>query len=224
MASPGVDEPLKAPRAAAVAGLLFSTLLIASVLMVRWSIPYDPRDAGDWLATRSGTVALALNLVPFSGIAFLWFIGVLRDRLGAREDKFFSTVFFGSGLLFLAMLFFSAATTGGLVLGHAGDPERFAGSQTFAFGRLIVYEIFNIYAIKMAAVFMVVTSTLSLRTRFLPRWVAMLGYGVALLLMLNSRYVEWLILAFPSWVLLVSLAILWDNLRLRADEGARTGR
>jgi hypothetical protein len=55
---------------------------------------------------------LALYLVPFAGIAFLWFIGVLRDRLGELEDRFFATVFFGSGLLFLAMLFASAAVAG----------------------------------------------------------------------------------------------------------------
>lgn len=212
MAPSADDAPLQAPRAAAVAGLLFSTLLITSVLIVRWSIPADPREAGAWLATRSGAVALAMNLVPISGIAFLWFMGVLRDRLGAREDKLFSSVFFGSGLLFLAMLFVAAAMTGGLVLGHAADPGRFAGSPTFALSRLVVYEIFNIYAIKMAAVFIVVTSTLALRTRFLPRWAALLGYAIALALLLNSRYAEWLILAFPSWVLLVSVTILWDNL------------
>jgi hypothetical protein len=27
-------------------------------------------------------VSLALGLLPFAGIAFLWFIGVVRDRLG----------------------------------------------------------------------------------------------------------------------------------------------
>ena len=48
---------------------------------------------------------MGLYLVPFAGIAFLWFIGVVRDRIGEREDKFFATVFFGSGLLFVAMLF-----------------------------------------------------------------------------------------------------------------------
>ncbi len=55
---------------------------------------------------------MALNLVPFAGVAFLWFIGVLRDRLGQQEDRFFATVFFGSGLLFLAMLFAAAAVIG----------------------------------------------------------------------------------------------------------------
>jgi hypothetical protein len=204
---------LKVPRAAAVAGILFSLLLIASVLLVRLSVPADPREAGAWLTTRAPTVALAMNLVPFSGIAFLWFIGVLRDRLGTHEDRLFATVFLGSGLLFLAMLFVSAAMSGGLMLLHAVDPGGFAGSQTFAFARIIVYEIVNIYALKMAAVFMMVVSTIALRTRFLARWIALLGYAIALTLVLNNRYVEWMLLSFPLWVLLVSLYILWDNLR-----------
>ena len=122
MAAPAVT--LKAPRAAAIAGILFSLLLIASVLLVRVSVPADPREAGAWLTTRAPTVALAMNLVPLSGVAFLWFIGVLRDRLGMHEDRLFATVFLGSGLLFLAMLFLSAATAGGIVLLHA--PTRSA--------------------------------------------------------------------------------------------------
>lgn len=207
------DVEVKAPRAAAVAGILFSLLLIASVLLVRVSVPTDPREAGAWLTSRAPTVALAMNLVPLSGVAFLWFIGVLRDRLGMHEDRLFATVFLGSGLLFLAMLFASAAMAGGIVLLHASDPQRFAGSQTFAFGRVIIYEIVNIYALKMAAVFIMVVSTLALRTRFLARWIAFLGYAIALMLMFNSRYVEWMLLSFPLWVLLVSLFILWDNLR-----------
>ena len=54
-------------------------------------------------------------LMPFAGIAFLWFIGVVRDGFGSFEDKFFSTVFIGSGLLFLAMMFVSSAVGAGLV-------------------------------------------------------------------------------------------------------------
>src|SRR5271166_301073 len=101
---------LKTPRAAAIAGILFSVLLITGLLLFRLSVRADPLETGAWLKTRSNTVALALNLVPFAGIAFLWFIGVLRDRLGELEDRFF----LGSGLLFLAMLFASAAVAGGI--------------------------------------------------------------------------------------------------------------
>ena len=79
---------LKTPRAAAVAGVLFSVLLITGLLLLRLSVPADPLEAGAWLKINANTVALALNLVPFAGIAFLWFIGVLRDRLGELEDRF----------------------------------------------------------------------------------------------------------------------------------------
>ena len=215
MAAPAVS--LKAPRAAAVAGILFSLLLIASVLLVRVSVPADPREAGAWLTTRAPSVALAMNLVPLSGVAFLWFIGVLRDRLGEREDRFFATVFLGSGLLFLAMLFMSAAMVGGLIIAYTADPSRLIGSPSFTSARAIAYEIMNIYAIKMAGVFMIATSTLALRTSFIARWIAWLGYAVALLLLLSSRYIEGILMVFPLWVLLISLYILIDNLRQPAS-------
>lgn len=107
---------LTTPRAAAIAGILFSLLLITSLVLIRLSVPQNPGDAGDWLAGGWRTITLALNLLPFAGIAFLWFIGVVRDRLGESEDRFFATVFLGSGLLFLAMLFASAAVAGGILL------------------------------------------------------------------------------------------------------------
>src|SRR6516225_11722119 len=107
---------LKTPKAAAIAGMLFSVLLIAVFWLLRTSIPADPQEPGSWLNGNSGSVALALNLMPFAGIAFLWLIGVLRDRLGQQEDRFFATVFFGSGLLFLAMLFVAAAVIGAVIL------------------------------------------------------------------------------------------------------------
>jgi hypothetical protein len=204
---------LKAPRAAAIAGILFSILLITGVVLLRLSVPDDPLEAGAWLRTRAHVVALALNLVPFAGIAFLWFIGVLRDRMGEREDRFFATVLVGSGLLFLAMLFFSAAVAGGIIIAFAAAPERLLGSGTFALARAITYEIMNIYAIKMAGVFMIATSTLALRTGFFARWIAFLGYALALLLLLSTRNIPGILLAFPLWVLLVSLYILASDHR-----------
>ena len=61
-------------------------------------------------------VSIALHLLPFAGIAFLWFVGVVRDRLGENEDRFFATVFLGSGLLFVAMLFCAGALAAGLLV------------------------------------------------------------------------------------------------------------
>jgi fumarate reductase subunit C len=70
-----IPARLKTPRVAAVAGILFSVLLITGLLLFRLSVRADPLEAGAWLKTSSNRVALALNLVPFAGIAFLWFIG-----------------------------------------------------------------------------------------------------------------------------------------------------
>ncbi len=208
-----IDARLRAPRAAAIAGILFSVLLLVSFVLLRRAVPADPYEAGAWLKTGRNLVALALNLVPFAGIAFLWFIGVLRDRLGEREDRFFATVFLGSGLLFLAMLFLSAAVAGGLIIAQTVEPERLLGSGGFALARAISYEVLNVYALKMAGVFMIATSTLGLRTRFIPRWIAFAGYALAGLLLLNSRYLEGVLVVLPLWVLLISLYILIDNRR-----------
>ena len=204
---------LKTPRAAAIAGILFSVLLIAGLLLLRLSVRADPLEAGAWLKTSSNTIALGLNLVPFAGIAFLWFIGVLRDRLGELEDRFFATVFLGSGFLFLAMLFASAATGGGIVITYAAKPAELLGSPTFTFARAVTYEILNLYAVKMAAVFMISTSTLAIRTGIIARWIAFLGYAFALSFLLSGRYIEWILMLFPLWVLLVSIYILIDNFR-----------
>src|SRR5688572_11245736 len=92
-----LTEPaLRTPRAAAIAGIVFAVLLAISFILLRLSMPSDPLEPGRWLSTGSSTVALALNLIPFAGIAFLWFVGVLRARLGELEDRFFATVFLGS--------------------------------------------------------------------------------------------------------------------------------
>jgi hypothetical protein len=71
----------------------------------------------------------------------------------------------------------------------------------------------NLYAVKMAAVFMNSTSTLAMRTGFTPRWMALLGFACALFLLLSGRYMDWILLVFPLWVLLVSTYILMDNCR-----------
>jgi hypothetical protein len=204
---------LRTPKAAAAAGIIFSLLLIAVFVLLRMSVPADPMEPGAWLSTSARTVALALNLVPFSGIAFLWFIGVLRDRLAQREDRFFATVFFGSGLLFLAMLFVAAAAIGAIILAFVDQPKELIDSATFRFSRAFAYGLVNIYMIKIAAVFMISTSTVAVYTEFAPRWIALLGYGLALIVLFGSYYIEWSFVVFPLWVLLLSAYILIDNLR-----------
>jgi hypothetical protein len=188
---------LRTPRAAAVAGIVFSILLIISLVLVWVSVPADPQEAGTWLLRSSKTVNLALHLLPFAGIAFLWFIGVLRDRIGASEDRFFATVFLGSGLLFLAMLFACSAVAGGVIMVYGAAPGKLMESGIYTFGRTVTYEIMHVYTMKMAGVFMISTCTLSIRTGIFPRWLAFLGYALALLLLLSIGYLYWVPVVFP---------------------------
>jgi hypothetical protein len=209
---------LKTPKAAAIAGIAFSLLIFAILGLLRRSIPGDPLEAGAWLASDTRTIAVALNMVPFAGVAFLWFIGVLRDRLGHLEDRFFATVFFGSALLFLAMLFASAAMIGAIMLvASVSEPNEMISSTTFRFARAASYIIMNVYAIKMAAVFMISTSTVVVRTGIAPRWIALLGFLLALVLLIGSSFISWSFAVLPVWVLLISVHILIDNLRTPAN-------
>jgi hypothetical protein len=207
---------LRTPRAAAVAGIVFSILLVIIFWVFRSAVPADPLDPGAWLVSGSRSVAVALNLIPFAGIAFLWFIGVLRDRLGPKEDRFFATVFLGSGLLFLATLFVAATIVGALLL--IAPSTELTGTNTtpvFRFGRAAAYILINVYAIKMAGVFMISTSTVVIYTGIAPRWMAGIGYALAALVLLGSFYLNWSIMVLPTWVLLISVHILIDNFRGR---------
>jgi len=202
---------LRTPRAAAVAGILFSVLLFAVFGLMRLAVPGDPFESGAWLQGDVKHVALAINLVPFAGIAFLWFMGALRDKLGEREDQFFATVFLGSGLLLLAMLFAAAAVVGAIITAFHVAPEALVHSATFHFGRGLAYALLNIYLVKTASVFMITTSTIALYTRLTPRWIAIGGYVIAGVLLFGSHYFDWSLMVFPLWVLLVSIFILIDK-------------
>jgi hypothetical protein len=154
-----------------------------------------------------------LNLLPFAGIAFLWFVGVLRDRIGELEDRFFATVFLGSALLFLATLFAAASVAGGIVRLLIVGSGNVLGTGAYNLARLQVYQAMHTYVIKMAGVFMISTSTISLRTGIVPRWMAYLGFALALVLLLAVGTIDLILLVFPLWVLSMSMYVLIDNFR-----------
>jgi hypothetical protein len=192
-----------------VAGIAFALLLSTSLVLIRLSVPTDFADLeiSRLTGANRSRVLIALTLVPFAGIAFLWFIGVVRDRIGDAEDRFIATVFLGSGLLFLAMLFASTAVAGALVVGP-GSTETTPDAEVWRFGAHISSTIFNVYAMRMAGVFMISTATITLRTAVMPRWLAFLGYLLAVCLLFGVSSLRWAELLFPTWVLVVSLHLL----------------
>jgi uncharacterized membrane protein len=215
-------RPLKPPPGAAISGVIFSVLLIVSLGLARYAIPADPSLSGTWL-TEPGprrAVQLALDLVPFAGIAFLWFIGVLRNRLGELEDQFFATVLLASGLLFVACLFAAGAVMAALIESVAAGNFD---SETYYFGRRVGDALVNLFAIKMAGVFMISLCTIGLRTAILPRWMAFLGYACALVLLVVIANWRWIALVFPIWMLLVSLQIFLKEFQQRKVNDADSG-
>ena len=161
---------------------------------------------------------VGLYLVPFAGISFLWFIAVIRSHIGDREDHFFATVFLGSGLLFVAMLFAAAAAAGAPLASVRFQGAPVPGPDAIGFARALGYTFLYVYAIRVAAVFVISVSTLALRTASLPRWLVIVGYVIAVVMLLSVSFFRFVVLLFPLWVAAVSIVILFTS---RIPDGAR---
>ncbi|MGW3482637.1 hypothetical protein [Rhodococcus indonesiensis] len=197
---------LTTPHTAAAVGIVFAVLFTASIVLIRQAIPADPFGTTEWLEAGRSRLTVALTLSQFACIAFLWFIGVLRHRLGDLEDQFFSTVFVGSGLLFLALILVTMASAGGLLL--TDQAEAVPAQESAAFAHALILQISNVYSIRMAAVFMISLGTIWMRTGLMPRWLVAPTYLIALILLFAVTEALWLTLVFPAWVAVISLFLL----------------
>jgi hypothetical protein len=149
-----------------------------------------------------------MYLAPFAGIMFLWFVAVIRDQIGEREDRFFATVFFGSGLLFVALLFAAAA-----VVSTPAAAVQFMGQAPLSADvvgllRALAYTLLFAFATRGAAVFMLAAATIGLKSGVFPRWFTLTGYLLGVVLLVAVSFADWFILVLPAWVAVVSLFIL----------------
>lgn len=199
--------PLATPTWAGVAGLSYGVIMLFVLTLRHLSVPEAPTTV-DWTLNPSGLRAagIATTLLPFAGIAFLWFIGVLRSELGDREDKFFATVMMGSGLLYVAMTFMSGATSGALLLlvnsGYPGTDHTLGALQT------LTMEIAGTYGARMAAVFVLSVTTIGRKAQIMSKPIVVIGYIVALALIFAPPLTRWMQLLFPLWVMLLSVMVL----------------
>ena len=184
--------------------MLFGAVLI----LIRTKMPESVAGSEEWLNSRRGGIATAAVLMPFAGISFLWFIGVVRDGFGSYEDRFFSTVFLGSGLLFLAMMFVAMSVAGGLVATQNALINAGAHVEMIDLSKMMVLSASKTYATRMAAVFMMSLATIWLRTGLMPRWLVVLSYVVAVAQLVAGDLSMWVTMAFPVWVLVVSGLLL----------------
>jgi hypothetical protein len=200
-------HPLTTPRAAALAGVLFGLLFGAALILIRTALPEGAEEGAQWLDAGSHRMRIAAILMPFAGIAFLWFIGVVRDGFGRVEDKFFSTVFIGAGLTFLSMMFVSSAIGAGLAASSRDVVDVSAHTEVATFGQMVLITLTKTYALRMGAVFMISLATMWLKTGLMPRWLVIVTYVLALGILLASDISMWMTLAFPIWVLIVSVLL-----------------
>jgi hypothetical protein len=209
----GIAGELRAPKSAAIAGILFALMLGTVIVMVSSAIPRDPAHPGAWItnASNRSSVAFAMNLIPFAGIAFLWFIGVIRNRLGDREDKFFATVFLGSGLLFVGILFTAAAVLGTALFVYSQSPT--ISRDTLRMALVLASTLLGTFGARMAAVFTLSVTTVGLRTQLVPRWLSVIGVLCAVALIITPPAPKLTQLVFPLWVLVLSLHILAVSMR-----------
>ncbi len=203
---------LTTPRAAAIAGILFGLLFSASLVLLRSALPEEFSSDIAWLDSRTQYISWALGLMPFAGIAFLWFIGVVRDRMGELEDRFFSSVFYGSSLLFLAMIFVSMALAGGILVTYPMLTGETPDYSAIIFGRAVMLQISNVYALRMAGVMMISLATIWIRTGLMPRWLTVTTYLLAITLLVVVNLNLWVTLIFPAWVIMISVETLVKNL------------
>ena len=205
------------PRLVAISGVVFAVMFSISLVLIRLAVPADPSDPGIWISdpVLRRWVVLSLNLVPFAGLAFLWFMAVLRNHIGLFEDQLYATVWLGSGLLFVSMLFATVAVAQGLMNTFPGGDNQLAQNESYRICRGMAYALMNTFGMRMAAVFMFVTSMIGLRTGVLPRPVALVGFAFGLALLLVITDFAWISLLFPLWVMLVSTYVLVVNSRSR---------
>jgi hypothetical protein len=218
-----LQKSVRSPRSAALAGILFSGLLIATMLLLSNTTTESPADINrEWLEGRANTVSIALGLVPFAGIAFFWFTGVIRDHIGEREDRFFATVFLGSGIAYVVLMFIFAATIGAIFATYTLADDLLVDGDIYIFGFMFMNEILGNYILRIAGVYMLSIGTIWTRATVMPRWLTIITYLLALVFVFFAGSIREARYVFPAWVFLTSVYILITNRRLEQWEESTT--
>ncbi len=228
--NPGTGMP--ASRRAAILtarlGVIQATLLLVSFwLLTRVPGPRSPdAEFVDFYESdkRRLVVLVGLYLLPFAGIAFLWFAVALRmwlSRSLGSEDALLSNVQLVSAIVFITLFLAGAAASTVLAVSvefadYPVDPG--AARQFPQFGSALVL----VFGMRMAAMFVFTTSSIARRHGLLPRWFIWAGYLVGLFLLLSATLNRLLVLVFPVWILILSVILLLKARRLPRDEQTAT--
>jgi len=200
-------------QSASVAGIVYAIAASVALLIL---LDFPSPDLSDaeleaWFADAGNRWQLlaALNVGTVAAVAFLWFVGVLRNRIGDREDRFFGTVFYGSAILHAAFWIIGLAALAAIPTAielfdvsvrvdsaSVGATGGFAGALLFVAGP------------KIQALFVMSTSTIFLRTSTAPKWLAFVGYAFGVVLFVVPVVARPVGVGFPIWVFVASVTVL----------------
>jgi hypothetical protein len=195
-------------------GALHAVLFLLAWWLLQDAPGADATDAElvEYYGSESSRRALlvGLYLMPFAGMAFVWFIVALRmweEGTSHRRSVLQSNLQLISGIVYVALFFVGAAASSVVATSIEfadGDVDPDIARQFPVFGSTVVF----VFAFRMAAMFVFTTSAILLRAEILPRWFTWSGYAVATFLLLSASFVQWFVLVFPLWLLVLSALLL----------------
>jgi hypothetical protein len=219
--------PTRSPRHAALLTVGVGVGHAVLFLLSYWLLSSTPgaRASDEELVAFYGSerrrqmVLVGLYVMPFAGIAFLWFSVALRVWIRAsslRESELLSSMQFVSGILYVGLFFAAAAASSvtAVSLEISGSPvDPVVARQFPLFGATLLLR----FAMRMAAVFVFTTSSIGRTARVLPRWFTHVGQLVGLFLLLSATSSRALVLVFPLWLLALCTLLLGRAWRLPKD-------
>ena len=219
---PELNRNVRSVESAAVAGVAYSVLTVAALVLLR---RYPDLDLTDeeitaWFEDggHQGELILGLNLAAVSSIAFLWFVAVVRRRLGDREDQFFATVFLGSAIVYVAVWLVGAALLAAPAVALSVEEAGSVSSETASLAGGFAAAVMLVVAPRIQAVFLFSSATLIRRTDRLPDWLAYLGYAAGVILFTVPLVSDPVGIGLPLWVFIVSVRMLVDRFAPQQSE------
>lgn len=225
------EDPLDLRRAATITaslGIVHAVLLLVAFVIIHRYLPDVNATESQLQAFYSGdgrrrlVLFACLYLMPFAGIAYIWFTVALRAWLqGAvkRLNRLLADVLLVCGVIYVALLFCGGAAISIVSIDPVIGDQQLAvplARQFPHYGASLIL----IFALRMAAMTTFALSNIARHTTVFPRWFVYSGFGVGVALLLTASLNPLLIALFPIWLTLFCTFVILQA-RTRPSEPAQ---
>lgn len=194
-----------------IAGIVFAVLFVVGLSLNNIPSADDSaakisnfyNDGGD-----RAQLIISSYVLWLAGLFFFWFLASLRSRLLAFEEApgRLTSIVFGGGLVFIAMLMVAAACFASIAGDITFGDEKFVGLDGARFIPELGYPILLIAGMFAAIAMIDAVSVLIMRSGVFPRWIGWFGFVAAIALLFAGFFLPMIFLVL--WVLFVSVAML----------------